>query len=53
MSTSASPSSAATPRACGAQRVDEKERVLLDEQKINQLFRDVWRCHRAGAMVGR
>lgn len=25
-----------------AQRVDEKEKVLLDEQKTNQLFRDVY-----------
>ena len=25
-----------------AQRVDEKEKVLLDEQKANQLFRDVY-----------
>jgi chromosome segregation ATPase len=37
-----------------AQRVDEKERVLLDEQKTNQLFRDVYAAiEQEKAMVGR
>lgn len=37
-----------------AQRVDEKEQVLLDEQKTNQLFRDVYAAiEQEQASVGR